>query len=79
MDVLRGGEQDLSSEVGATVQDSTVGKQCLSHGCSMCRSCRMKITRRSACGWANLMAMILLRLSKRLSENTSWGPACGMV
>lgn len=28
------GEQDLSSEVGATVQDSTVGKQCLSHGCS---------------------------------------------
>lgn len=33
MDVLRRGEQDLSSEVGATVQDSTVGKQCLSHGC----------------------------------------------
>lgn len=32
MDVLRGGEQDLSSEVGATVQDSGVGKQCLSHG-----------------------------------------------
>lgn len=79
MDILRRGDQDLSSEVRAIIQESTVGKQCLSHGYSMCRSCRVKITRSSACGWRNLMATILLRLRKRLSESTAWGAACGMV
>lgn len=34
MGVLRRGEEDLSSEVAAAIQERTVGKQCPSHGYS---------------------------------------------
>lgn len=36
------------------MRESEGGKQCLSHRYSMGRSCRMKITWSSYCGWTTL-------------------------